>query len=154
MTQISLDTINKADKAAFMAALGDVFEHAPWVADAALAARPFPTLASLYAIMTAAVRAADAAQRLALIKSHPDLAGKAARAGALTSDSSAEQASARLDRLSKTELTKFNQLNEAYRAEIRHSLHHLRAPAQQGLRSCGNSSGVRTTTAPPSSTPL
>jgi 2-oxo-4-hydroxy-4-carboxy-5-ureidoimidazoline decarboxylase len=113
MPQITLDALNSADKSAFMAALGDVFEHAPWIADAAHAARPFPTLASLYATMTATVRSADTAKRLALIKSHPDLAGRAARAGTLTADSNAEQASAGLDRLSKTELTKFNRLNDS-----------------------------------------
>ena len=118
MAQVSLDTINNADKTAFAAALGDVFEFAPWVADAVYAARPFPTLASLYATMTATVRSADAEQRLALIKGHPELAGQPARAGALTPDSNAEQARVGLDRLSKAELTKFNRLNETYRAKF------------------------------------
>jgi 2-oxo-4-hydroxy-4-carboxy-5-ureidoimidazoline decarboxylase len=118
MAQASLNTINNADKTAFTAALGDVFEFAPWVVDAVYAARPFPTLASLFATMTATVRSADAQQRLGLIKGHPELAGQAARAGALTADSNAEQASLGLNRLSKTELTKFNRLNESYRAKF------------------------------------
>src|SRR5919108_4746792 len=115
MTQISLDAINNADKTAFVAALGDVFEHAPWVAETVHAARPFPSLAALYAMMTSTVRSANANQRRALISGHPDLA---ARAGTLSQDSNAEQASAGLDRLSKTELTKFTRLNNAYRAKF------------------------------------
>jgi 2-oxo-4-hydroxy-4-carboxy-5-ureidoimidazoline decarboxylase len=118
MTKVSLDTINNADKKAFAAALGGVFEFAPWVADAVYRARPFPTLASLYATMTATVRAADAGQKLALLKGHPELAGQAARAGTLTPDSNAEQASAGLDRLSKADLTKFTRLNESYRVKF------------------------------------
>jgi 2-oxo-4-hydroxy-4-carboxy-5-ureidoimidazoline decarboxylase len=118
MTQVSLDTINNADKTTFASALGDIFEFAPWVADAVYGARPFPTLASLYATMTATVRSADAEQRLALIKGHPELAGQAARSGTLTPESNAEQTSAGLDRLSKAELTKFNRLNETYRAKF------------------------------------
>jgi len=118
MAQIPLDTLNNADKAAFVAALSDVFEHAPWVAEAVHAARPFPSLAALYAMMTATVRSADADQRRALIDGHPDLAGKAARGGTLTRESDAEQASAGLDRLSKSEFANFQRLNEAYRTKF------------------------------------
>jgi 2-oxo-4-hydroxy-4-carboxy-5-ureidoimidazoline decarboxylase len=118
MTQVSLDTLNQADKSAFVAALGDVFEYAPWVAETVHAARPFPTVAALYASMTATVRSANANQRHALIDGHPDLAGTAARAGTLTADSTAEQASAGLDRLAQTDLAKFTRLNNAYRAKF------------------------------------
>src|SRR5262249_59630715 len=86
--------LNAADEAGFMAALGDVCEHAPWVAQAALKQRPFATLAALHAAMMEAVRAAPPEQQLALIKGHPDLAGKAARAGTMTVASNARQASA------------------------------------------------------------
>jgi 2-oxo-4-hydroxy-4-carboxy-5-ureidoimidazoline decarboxylase len=118
MTQVSLDQLNAADEAGFVAALGDIFEHAPWVAEAAHTVRPFPTLAALSDAMTAAVRAAGADRQLALIRGHPDLAGKAARAGAMTSDSAAEQASAGLDRLSEGEFAKFHKLNDAYRSRF------------------------------------
>jgi 2-oxo-4-hydroxy-4-carboxy-5-ureidoimidazoline decarboxylase len=114
----SLDALNTADPSAFTAALGDIFEHATWVADAVYAKRPFPTLASLYAAMTAAVKDADAGRQLALIKGHPDLAGKAARAGSLTADSTAEQASVGLDRLSEDEFTAFHRLNDSYQAKF------------------------------------
>ncbi len=116
--QISLHEINTADKTGFIAALGDIFEHAPWVAEAAHASRPFATLASLHDAMTTAVRSADADRRFALVNGHPDLAGKAARAGAMTADSTAEQSSAGLERLSEDEFARFHRLNEAYRKKF------------------------------------
>ena len=118
MTKMALASLNATDEAGFMAALGDVYEHAPWVAQAALKQRPFATLAALHAAMTDAVRAAPPEQQLALIKGHPDLAGKAARAGAMTVDSKAEQASAGLDRLAEAEFAQFHRLNDAYREKF------------------------------------
>jgi 2-oxo-4-hydroxy-4-carboxy-5-ureidoimidazoline decarboxylase len=118
MTPVSLDQLNAADKTGFIAALGDIFEHAPWVAEVAHASRPFATLASLHDAMTTAVRSADADRRLALVNGHPDLAGKAARAGAMTADSTAEQSSAGLERLSEDEFARFRRLNEAYRKKF------------------------------------
>src|SRR5262249_421952 len=118
MTKIALASLNAADIARFMAALGDVYEHAPWVAQAASRQRPFATLAALHAAMMAAVRAAPPDQQLALINGHPDLAGKAARAGTMTGDSKAEQASAGLDRLSEAEFAQFHRLNNAYREKF------------------------------------
>jgi 2-oxo-4-hydroxy-4-carboxy-5-ureidoimidazoline decarboxylase len=116
MIEVTLETLNAADKAQFTAALGDIFEQASWVAEAAHAARPFPTLASLHAAMTSAVRSAEAARQLALIAGHPDLAGKAA--GSMTADSTAEQASAGLDRLSPDELARLHRINDAYRQKF------------------------------------
>src|SRR6266478_982117 len=118
MTKIALASLNAADEAGFMAALGDVYEHAPWVAQAASRQRPFATLAALQAAMMAAVRAAPPDQQLALINGHPDLAGKAARAGTMTNDSKAEQASVGLDRLSEAEFAHFHRLNDAYREKF------------------------------------
>ena len=115
---ISLDALNVADQATFVAALGDVFEHAPWVAEAEYAARPFPTLAALYTAMCVAVTGAEAERQLALINGHPDLAGKAARAGTMTADSVGEQASAGLDRLSEEEFARLHRLNAAYREKF------------------------------------
>jgi len=119
MTKVSLATLNAADEAGFVAALGDIFEHAPWVAQAAFARSPFATLSALHEAMTQAVRAAALDQRLALVNGHPDLAGKAARAGTVTHDSKAEQASAGLDRLSEAEFSRFHQLNTAYRQKFK-----------------------------------
>src|SRR5262245_50222778 len=118
MAKVALGSLNAADEAAFVAALGEVYEHAPWVAQAVWRQRPFATLAALHAAMMAALRAAPAQQRLALIKGHPDLAGKAARAGAMTADSQAEQASAGLERLSEVEFAQFHRLNGAYREKF------------------------------------
>ena len=118
MTTVSLQSLNAADKAGFTAALGDIYEHAPWVAEAVVGQRPFATLAVLHEAMMAAVRAAPAEKRTALLKGHPDLAGKAARAGTMTADSKAEQASAGLDRLSEAEYTAFHRHNDAYRSKF------------------------------------
>ena len=118
MTTLSLDQLNALSQADFTAALGDIFEHSPWVAEAASTRRPFATLAALHEAMTAAVRAAPDQMKLALVKAHPDLAGKAARAGALTADSTNEQASVGLDRLSEAEFARFTALNGSYQAKF------------------------------------
>ena len=114
-TRVSLDQLNAAEKATFVAAIGETFEHAPWIAEAAYALRPFATLASLNETMAAAVRSLTSDQQLALIRGHPELAGKAARAGAMTGDSVAEQSAAGLDSLSEQEFAHFHRMNETYR---------------------------------------
>jgi 2-oxo-4-hydroxy-4-carboxy-5-ureidoimidazoline decarboxylase len=118
MTPVPLDALNKADRQTFIAALGEVMELAPWVAEEAFAARPFASLAALHQAMTDAVRKSSGERQRALIDGHPDLAGKAAREGKLTGDSTAEQAAAGLDRLSETELATFHRLNDAYRKKF------------------------------------
>jgi 2-oxo-4-hydroxy-4-carboxy-5-ureidoimidazoline decarboxylase len=118
MAQITLDDLNRMDRGAFVAALGDIFEHAPWVAGAAHEARPFPSLNALYVAMTAAVRGAGDSRQMTLINGHPDLAGKAAREGTMTTDSKHEQSSAGLDRLSADEFAAFHRLNNAYREKF------------------------------------
>jgi 2-oxo-4-hydroxy-4-carboxy-5-ureidoimidazoline decarboxylase len=118
MAQITLDELNRMDQGAFVGALGEVFEHAPWVAETAFGARPFASLNALHDAMIGAVRKADASRQMALIKAHPDLAGKAARAGAITDDSKLEQSSAGLDRLSEEEFATFHRLNDAYHAKF------------------------------------
>jgi 2-oxo-4-hydroxy-4-carboxy-5-ureidoimidazoline decarboxylase len=118
MAQITLDDLNRMDQGAYVAALGDIFEHATWVAEATHNARPFPSLNTLYEVMTAAVRGAGDARQMALINGHPDLAGKAAREGTMTADSKHEQSSAGLDRLSADEFAAFHRLNNAYREKF------------------------------------
>jgi 2-oxo-4-hydroxy-4-carboxy-5-ureidoimidazoline decarboxylase len=118
MSPVSLDTLNAADRKAFAAALGEVMELAPWVADEAYTARPFASVAALFAAMTGAVREAPQGRQRALIDGHPDLAGKAAREGKITADSVAEQTSAGLDRLSEAEFANFHRLNDAYRKKF------------------------------------
>jgi len=114
MDQVPLETLNAADRKTFEAAVGEVMELAPWVADEAYAARPFASVTALYQAMTDTVRNATDARQRALIEGHPDLAGKAAREGKLTADSTAEQAGAGLDRLSEEEFAAFHRLNDAY----------------------------------------
>jgi 2-oxo-4-hydroxy-4-carboxy-5-ureidoimidazoline decarboxylase len=97
-----------------MAALGEIYEKSPWVAERAFGRRPFATVAALTDAMAAAVAAASRDEKLALVRSHPDLAGKAARAGDLTHASRAEQGALGLDRLSRAEYARFEQLNAAY----------------------------------------
>ena len=117
MAPVPLDDLNRMDPGAFAATLGDVFEHSPWIAEAAYVQRPFATLNALFQAMTQAVRDAGAERQGTLIRSHPDLAGKAAREGAVTADSAREQMSAGLDRLSEEEFAAFHRLNEAYRLD-------------------------------------
>jgi 2-oxo-4-hydroxy-4-carboxy-5-ureidoimidazoline decarboxylase len=118
MAALTLDALNAMDQRSFVQALGDTVEHAPWVAEAAAARRPFADMAALLRAMTEAVSSSGDDRKMTLIKGHPDLAGKAARAGTLTADSTAEQASARLNRLSEREYTSFHRLNDAYRAKF------------------------------------
>ena len=117
---LPLERLNALDRAAFVAHLANVYEHAPWAAAAAAAQRPFATVTGLLAALSSAVEAAGDAQRRALVTGHPDLAGRLARAGALTADSTAEQQSAGLDRLSAADFAAFHSLNDAYRARFGH----------------------------------
>jgi 2-oxo-4-hydroxy-4-carboxy-5-ureidoimidazoline decarboxylase len=113
-----LADLNRMGPAAFAAAVGDVFELAPWVATAAHARAPFATVSDLHVAMMAAVRAAPPQQQLGFVRNHPDLAGKAARAGDVTDESRSEQASAGLDTLSDEEFARFHRLNDAYKAKF------------------------------------
>jgi 2-oxo-4-hydroxy-4-carboxy-5-ureidoimidazoline decarboxylase len=118
MDTIALPKLNELPKAGFIAAVGDTFEHAQWVAETIEGRRPFASLNALFDAMAKAVRSIDTEKRLALVRGHPDLAGKAARAGILTAASTAEQASVGLDRLSDAEFAEFHRLNDAYKAKF------------------------------------
>lgn len=118
MTTHTLHALNNASVADFVGALGDIYEHSPWIAEVAAAKRPFATLQTLHEAMMAAVSAAPKEKQLALVQAHPDLAGKAARAGTLTAASTNEQMSAGLDRLSEAEFARFHKLNDAYKAKF------------------------------------
>lgn len=111
---IKLETLNKADKAAFVEALREIYENSSWVAEHAFARRPFATVTALTEAMSKIVAAASAAEKLALVRAHPDLAGKAARAGSLTTASTAEQGALGLDQLSNAEYDRFEKLNSGY----------------------------------------
>ena len=111
----TIEQINQSEPAGFVAALGDIFEASPWVAEQAFQARPFADGAALLAAMRDVVEHAALDRQLALIRAHPELAvHRAARAG-LGRDSAREQAGAGLDRLSEPEFALFRRLNRAYR---------------------------------------
>jgi 2-oxo-4-hydroxy-4-carboxy-5-ureidoimidazoline decarboxylase len=111
---MTLGQLNTGDRAAFVAALGDIFEHAPWVAERAYAARPFTSVAALHDAMMQAVRAAPRDQQVAFLRGHPELAGKVARAGAMAAESKTEQGGLGLDRLSEADFARFERANAAY----------------------------------------
>ena len=92
-----------------------LFEHSPWV-EARADGRP--SSGDRHADLMAAVRDATPEEQLALIRAHPELAGRAAVDGSLTQASAAEQASAGLDRLTQAEFDRFHALNSAYREKF------------------------------------
>jgi 2-oxo-4-hydroxy-4-carboxy-5-ureidoimidazoline decarboxylase len=115
---LTLEALNRLAAAEFERALGEVFERSPWVAGRAAPARPFVAVENLHAAMVAAVRRASREEQLALLCAHPDLAVRAARAGAMSPASVAEQSSAGLDRLDDGEFERFGRLNAAYREKF------------------------------------
>ena len=118
MSQIKLSDLNACSRDDFVAALANIFEYSPWIAEHAAFARPFAGVKQLFDAMKAALDRAPPELRLALIKAHPDLADKTQRAAGLTAESSAEQDSAGLDRLSDLEYVAFERVNNAYRAKF------------------------------------
>ena len=108
-------------RAAFVERFGGVFEHSPWVAEAAFDAglnSACETATGLHGLMARAMMAGSDDQKLALILAHPDLAGRLARAGRLTAESTKEQSSAGLDQLTDDERARFTELNDAYKARF------------------------------------
>ncbi len=116
--RLTFESLNSLDRDDFIACLGDVYEHSPWVAAAAFERRPFASVTALHAAMQVVLAEAPVDARLDLLRAHPDLAGKVAVAGELTADSSVEQASAGLDRLTAEEMARFQTLNGAYRTRF------------------------------------
>ena len=114
-TYPTIDTVNTFDTAEFAARFGDIAEDSPWVAEAACKARPFPDRDVMVEAFVAAVRAAPRGRRLALLRAHPDLAGRAAVDGEIAEESRREQAGAGLDRLTAEEFARFHDLNARYR---------------------------------------
>ncbi|MDC8770489.1 2-oxo-4-hydroxy-4-carboxy-5-ureidoimidazoline decarboxylase [Roseateles albus] len=115
---LTLELLNTADADAFVQLLAGTYEHSPWVAQAAAAARPFASLAGLKLALAGAVREAGRSQQLALLRAHPELAGKAAASQSLTAESTQEQASAGLSHCSAEELQRIGQLNADYAAKF------------------------------------
>lgn len=115
MTATTIHALNGLSPQRFRDVLSGIFERSAWVAEAVAPARPFVDLAALHAAMVAAVARASQEKKLALLRAHPDLAGKEAQDGALTEHSTNEQKSAGLDRLSRAEMETISRNNAAYR---------------------------------------
>jgi OHCU decarboxylase len=113
-----VEAINELDRRRFVERFGPLFEHSPWVAETAWSDRPFADAEELFEALRAAMYAAPRERQLALIRAHPDLAGRAAIEGMLTARSRNEQASAGLDRLRPDEYEAFTRTNAAYRARF------------------------------------
>jgi 2-oxo-4-hydroxy-4-carboxy-5-ureidoimidazoline decarboxylase len=112
---LTLTQVNALDRPGFVAALVHLFEGPPWIVEAAWEARPFATLDTLQDALVAVMYTAPVEQQVALIQAHPDLVGRAARAGTLTPASTDEQAAAGLDSLTLDEIATFTRLNAEYR---------------------------------------
>jgi len=109
-----LSKLNIADRASFLAVCGPFFEHSPWIAERAFNARPFASRNDLHEKLCGVVATASVEEQLALIRAHPDLVGRLARAGRLTGESTREQAAAGLDQLSADDVAAFDRFNAAY----------------------------------------
>ena len=115
---MTVPELNASGRAVFAAFLGHLFEHSPWVAEETHDRRPFRDAAHLHGELCATMRRADPERQLALIRAHPDLAGRLAREGRLTAESAREQEGAGLGRLSPEEFAEFQRWNSAYRARF------------------------------------
>ena len=111
---MTLNEVNALSPTELVAAFGDVAEHSPWVAEKVAALRPFATREELVHGFAKAMLSAEVSSQLALLRAHPDLAGKAK----LTDDSKHEQAGAGLDRLTPEEFGHFTELNTAYKSRF------------------------------------
>jgi len=108
---MTLEALNASDRESFVAALGWIFEHSPWVAERAWTSRPFASVGELHSAMVEAVENATVAEQLALLRAHPDLGTKARISGA----SQSEQTGAGLDRLATAESDQLVSWNRQYR---------------------------------------
>jgi beta-ureidopropionase / N-carbamoyl-L-amino-acid hydrolase len=115
---LTLDQLNAATPAEFTALLDGTYEHSPWIAERAAAARPFATLSQLKQAMVQVVQDAGPEAQLALIRSHPELAGKAMVSKTLTAESTNEQGKAGLTDCTPEEFARIQQLNTAYNARF------------------------------------
>jgi OHCU decarboxylase len=113
--KVTIDEVNDLDQREFVATFANLYESSPWVAERAWRERPFGGLQDLHEALAGAMYEAPEERRMALIRAHPDLAGKAAVAGELTPESTSEQASAGLDRLTREEYEAFTSMNADYR---------------------------------------
>ena len=115
---MTFDEFNAAPAAQAAAWLDGVYEHSPWIAKGVLQQRPFRSLTQLKRALVEVVRHAGREPQLALLRAHPELAGKAIVAGSLTAESADEQTRSGLTHCTPEELTTIQQLNAAYRTQF------------------------------------
>jgi 2-oxo-4-hydroxy-4-carboxy-5-ureidoimidazoline decarboxylase len=115
---MTLADINALGQRQFVAALGGIVEHSPWIAEGAWAGHPFASVDALHGAMMDVLDGAPEIKKLALLRGHPELAGKAAIRGELTSDSTVEQSGAGLNQCSPQEFSRLTALNKAYNAKF------------------------------------
>ena len=115
---IPLAELNALDRPGFVTALDGIYEHSPWVAEAAIDAGPFASRLDLLDALNAAMFAAPRDTQLSLICAHPELAGKAAIAREMTEESVREQSGVGLDRCTVSEFERIQALNAGYRARF------------------------------------
>jgi 2-oxo-4-hydroxy-4-carboxy-5-ureidoimidazoline decarboxylase len=115
---MTIEELNRLDRGGFVAAIGHVFEHSGWVAEETWDHRPFDSVEHLHRKLCETMRRASPPRQLVLIRAHPDLAGRLARANRLTAESTREQASAGLNALTPSELAAMEKLNADYRAKF------------------------------------
>jgi len=115
---MKLDELNSLDGAAFVNLLGGLFEHSPWVAAQVWPKRPFASWRELHTCMVETVRQAAREKQLALLRAHPELAGREAQAGTLTASSTREQASIGLNALTRDEMAQIARSNQEYLARF------------------------------------
>jgi N-carbamoyl-L-amino-acid hydrolase len=115
---LTLDRLNAATAAEFAELLAGIYEHSPWIAGRAEPMRPFASLAQLKLALVRVVREASEAERLALLRAHPELAGKAMVSNSLTAESTDEQSRAGLTRCTPEEFETLQRLNAAWNAKF------------------------------------
>lgn len=115
---LTLDQLNNAPAGQALAWLDGLYEHSPWIAEAALAQRPFASLAALKWALVRVLDGATLEQQLALIRAHPELAGKAMVAKSLTAESTNEQTRAGLTHCTPEEFERIQRLNRDYNARF------------------------------------
>jgi N-carbamoyl-L-amino-acid hydrolase len=132
---VTVQQLNDASQEAFAALLHGTYEHSPWVVERAYAARPFASLPALKRALVEVVRDAGTDAQLALIRAHPQLAGRAMQSNALTRESSNEQSKAGLTHCTPDELDRIAKLNAAYEARFGFPfILAVRGPRGDGLR--------------------
>jgi 2-oxo-4-hydroxy-4-carboxy-5-ureidoimidazoline decarboxylase len=116
--RLTIAQLNQLHEEEFIRVIGPVFELSPWIAAAIWTKTPFIDLINLHQALCETVKHAGEEKQLALIGAHPDLVGRAALTGALTRESSGEQASAGLSQLSPAEINLFQKQNAAYKTKF------------------------------------